>query len=216
MALNSNRRNDGSSGRGAGGRRPSGRGGDGARSVIQGLLLLGRGRPEGLAEFDVSVQGFLTSLAPWVAFLLVGALLVGVHDRPVAGLTDVAVALCWLLMPTVLAERLAWWWDREPGWLPFVTATMWCKWLVPAVYAAGLAVTSVALAAGLPERASGILVVGLMSAYLLWLNFFLARTALSLSRLRSAVLVGATLCGYVALLGIEHLVGGTISKLLGI
>lgn len=45
------------------------------RSVLRGILLIGRGRREGLAEFGSSRDAFLASLAPLLAFPLVGAAL---------------------------------------------------------------------------------------------------------------------------------------------
>lgn len=194
--------------------RPGGGRPGGTRNVVQGLLLIGRGRPEGLNEFDVSVQGFLASLAPWVAFLLVASLLVGLHDRPLDGLTNVAVALSWLLLPPVLAERLAWLWGRDQGWLRYATVTNWCTWLVPPAYAVVLAIASVALGVGLPREAAARLAVGLMCLYLLWLHYFLARNALSLPRVKAGLLVAFTIAGYFTLIGIEGLTGGEIWKLL--
>ena len=44
----------------------------GGRNIPRAVLLLARGRAEGLALFGDTPDAFLASLAPWLGFLLVG------------------------------------------------------------------------------------------------------------------------------------------------
>lgn len=174
----------------------------GAQSVIQGLVLLGRGRPEGLRHFDASPQGVLSGLAPWIAFLLVGSATLALRQHPVEGATVAAISLCSLLLPPVLSEWFARLWRRDMQWLRYVTASLWCAWLMPVAYLAGLVLAAIALAAGLPQRSAQAALLAVLAGYWLWLHFFLARAGLQLDRTRATVLVVAQVAGYLALLGI--------------
>ena len=177
-------------------------------STLLGLALLGRGRREGLAQFDASVSGFLASLAPWIAFTLVDGLVAARDKRPLQGATEIAVLSCLLFLPPVLSERLAHLWGRDARWLRYATASTWCEWLMLFVIAAGRFVAGVLLSAGLPaDAAAGVLVVG-VTAYWLWLHAFLARAALDLSWVRAALVVLTLFSGTAAMIALAWEAGG--------
>ena len=187
----------------------SGRGADGsggrsgaAQNVVQGLVLLGRGREEGLRHFEATPQGVLAGLAPWIAFLLVGGAMLVLRDHPLAGADLSALSLCSLLLPPVISQVLARAWRREAHWLRFATASLWCAWLMPLAYLVGLLLASVLLAAGLPAKAAPFALCGVLGGYWLWLHFFLARAGLQLTRLRASLLVAAEIAGYAVLIAI--------------
>ena len=187
----------------------SGRGSEGgggskgaAQNVVQGLVLLGRGREEGLRHFEGTPQGVLSGLAPWIAFLLVGGAMLVLRDHPLAGADLSALSLCSLLLPPVLSEILARVWRREAQWLRYATASLWCAWLMPLAYLVGLLLASVALAAGLPQKAAPYALCIVLGGYWLWLHFFLARAGLQLTRTRATLLVAAEVIGYAALIAI--------------
>ena len=173
-----------------------------AQNVVQGLVLLGRGREEGLRHFEATPQGVLSGLAPWIAFLLVGGALLVLRDHPLAGADLTALSLCSLLLPPVISELLARIWRREGQWLRYATASLWCAWLMPLAYLVGLLLASVALAAGLPPKAAPFALCAVLGGYWLWLHFFLARAGLQLTRLRATLLVAAEVVGYAVLIGI--------------
>ena len=55
------------------------------KSVLIGILRIARGRADGIACFGSSPQAFLSSLAPLLAFPLVGAVLADVQRRAAPG-----------------------------------------------------------------------------------------------------------------------------------
>ncbi len=172
-----------------------------ATGVIQGLLLIARGRREGLDCFDATPDAFLAALSPWIAFLLVGALLMILRAPSIVGASLALLSFCALLLPPVLSHLLAGIWKRSTFWLRYATATIWCEWLVIVAYAVALLVVAVLLKAGVPTGLAGIAFVGLIAAYWLWLHWFLAWRGLSVGWARAAMLVAlvvvltGVLCG---------------------
>jgi hypothetical protein len=158
-------------------------------NVAIGILLVARGRPEGLRYFDDTRQAVLSSLAPIVALLLVvtvWSLLVGAG---LALLGVVLIVLVGLLAPLVLSYQVAQRWGRADEWYRFAVAFCWCHWAAPMVMVMLLFASSLLIAGGVsPELASGAGQIALF-LYVLWLSWFLARHALSLSRVRAALLV---------------------------
>ncbi len=163
-------------------RRPQG-------NILRGMAQVARGRADGLAEFGDTIQAFLASLAPLLAFPLVGALLLLTGGHAEAALSELLATLCVLLMPPVLSYEAARLWGRQGQWLRFATAFNWCYWLVPLLGTALVFLLGIANAAGLPEHIGAIVLVVLLSGYGLWLHWFLARHGLQISGLRAALLV---------------------------
>lgn len=161
----------------------------GAPNVLLGVARLARGRADGLAQFGNTTQAFLASLAPLIAFPLVGGALLLGNGGGLAALSDLLATFCALLAPPVLS----WWfsrlWHREALWPRFATAFNWCQWAIPVVASALLVVLGMMMAMGLPNQIAGLVaVVGLVS-YGLWLHWFLARRGLDLSAVRAVVFV---------------------------
>jgi hypothetical protein len=156
------------------------------------MLLLATFRAAGFAAFAGTRQGFLNSLAPLLAFPIVGALLAladGMGWRALGGLLGTLVAL---LAPAVASHALAQRWGREAGWLRYATAFNWCQWAVPVAALPTLVLAGVVMRLGVPLA---VVTVGAMLAVLgygLALHFFLARRGLELSRGRTVLLVLAT------------------------
>jgi hypothetical protein len=158
-------------------------------SILVGILRIARGRADGIACFGSDAQAFLASLAPLVAFPLVGAVLGAFTAGPRRALTDLAMTLCALLAPAVVSYELTRIWKRTDGWLRFATAFNWCEWILPVLACLIMVPLSVAISAGLSENVAGPVLLGCLGVYGLWLHWFLARHALALSRLRAAALV---------------------------
>jgi len=158
-------------------------------NVALGILLVARGRPEGLRYFEDTRQAVLASLAPLAALLLVGAVLSLVSGAGVALLGDVLILSIGLLAPLVLSYQIALRWGRADEWYRFAVAICWCNWAGPVAMVVLLFASSLLIAGGVPI---GLAVeagqIGLI-LYALWLYWFIARHALSLSRVRAAVLV---------------------------
>ncbi len=159
------------------------------RSVLVGLWLVARGKAAGIACFGGDAQSFLSSLAPLVAFPLVGAAAGLFTEGPGRALTDLAMTICALLTPAVVSYELARVWKRTDAWLRFATAFNWCEWILPILACLILVPLSVAITLGMTEDAASLILLGSLGCYGLWLHWFLARNALSLSRIQAATLV---------------------------
>lgn len=178
--------------------RDTGRG----QSIVLGVLRLARFDARGLAQFGDSVPAFLSSLAPLVAFPLVGALLMGLNGQGLAAADELLATLCALLAPPVLSEALAAAWHREAAWLRYATAYNWCQWVIPMVAVLLLLVLGLLTRLGLPDRVAVLAMVFGLLAYALALHWFLARRALGLSAVKATLLViGVTLGTVILVLG---------------
>ena len=166
---------------------------------LRGVLLLARGRAEGLMLFRATPEGFLASLAPLLAVPLAGAalLLLGGWAGPAVAL--VLIALTAQLAPPVLSHALARRWGREAGWLRYATAYNWCQWAVLAAMVLLLMVLG-AVTGTPPSAVVGSRVFGWAAGgYGMWLHWVLARHGLGLSTGRAALLVLLVSLGVMAL-----------------
>ncbi|MEJ0016858.1 MAG: hypothetical protein WDN25_09855 [Acetobacteraceae bacterium] len=178
-----------------------------AGSIVVGVLRLARGRADGLSQFGGTRDSFLASLAPVVAFPLVGAMLMLLGGGGAAALSSLLVALCALLAPPVLSFEVARMWGRQEAWLRYATAYNWCQWVIPVVGSLLLLGFGILAALGLPRGAARIGVVLGLASYGLWLHWFLARHGLALTRLRAVLMViGVNLLTALIVLGPRMLV----------
>lgn len=159
------------------------------KSVVLGIMLLARGRKEGLLQFSATREAFLASLAPLIAFPLVGGGLMILGGGGLDALADLLATLCALLAPPVLSFEVARFWKRQDAWLRFATAFNWCQWVIPIAFSILLLIFGTLSTLGLPPDAAraGIL-VGLVG-YGLWLHCFIARHGLGVSWPRAAAMV---------------------------
>jgi hypothetical protein len=185
------------------GLRPDGRGPERRRpprpgNILLGVLMLARGRADGLHQFGYTVQAFLSSLAPLVAFPLVGYLLLALGGNGGGGgqppgelgaLADLLGTLCALLAPAVLSFELARLWRREALWLRYATALNWTQWAIPLLASVLLLLVYPLLAASASAQVALGLIGLAIGGYALWLHWFVARHGLALSRGRAVLLV---------------------------
>ncbi len=161
----------------------------GAPNILVGIMRVAFGRADGLARFSATRQAFLASLAPLIAFPLVGGALMMVQGAGRAGAAQFLATLCALLAPPVLSFEVARLWGRGATWLRFATALNWCQWAIPAVAAVALSVIPPLLIGPLSDRAALAATLGAIGCYALWLHWFVARHGLGVSRLRGVALV---------------------------
>ncbi len=176
-----------------------------APAILTGMLLLARGRPEGLQHFGNSTQAFLASLAPLIAFPFVGGLLLVLKGSAIAGLVSFLETMCVLLAQPVISEVLATWWGKGDLWLRYATALNWCQWLMPVLASALIVIVGFMLSLGMPPNWAVPLLLAGLGGYALWLQWFLARYGLLLSGSRAASLVVLVNLGTAALLLGPHL-----------
>jgi hypothetical protein len=134
-------------------------------SVLIGILRIARGRADGIECFGSSSQAFLSSLAPLIAFPLVGTVLAMFAEGPKRALTGLAVTLCALLTPAVVSYELARFWKRGDAWAQFATAFNWCEWILPVLACLVIVPLSVAITSGMGETAASLVLVGCLGAY---------------------------------------------------
>jgi hypothetical protein len=169
--------------------RPSMKARPGGRNILRGILLLSRGRAAGFAEMGSGPEAFLSSLAPLIAFPLVGCVLMVAQGKTVDGIADFLATLIALLGPPVISQAIAKRWGREERWFRFATALNWCQWVLPLFAAILVLIAGLLVQAGVPMRQTVIMLCCVLLAYAFWLQWFLARRGLDLSALRAAGLV---------------------------
>jgi hypothetical protein len=178
-----------------------------AASIVAGIFKIARGRPDGLKAFSGTRQAFLASLAPLLAFPIVGAGMLLAGGGGLQVIADLLATICALLAPPVLSFEVARLWGREAAWLRFATAFNWCQWILPVAMSLLLLALGMAMAVGLSQRTASMIVVLALGCYALWLHWFLARHGLGLPGGRSALLVLGVNLGTVCLVLVPRLVG---------
>jgi hypothetical protein len=158
-------------------------------SILRAMARVAMGKSDGIQGFPGTVQGFLVSLMPLVAFPIAGTILLLQQGGGLAAIGDLFATIAVLLAAPVLSYEFARLWRREAWWLRFATAFNWCQWLLPLLASVLLVVLGVLQHAGLSDRAATGLLVLCLGAYGLWLHWFLARHGLALSVLRAVLLV---------------------------
>src|ERR1700722_16766409 len=158
-------------------------------TALRDIITVAPGRPDGLEQFAGTSQAFLASLAPLIAFPLVGTFLMLLKGNGTPALADLLATIAILLAPPVLSFELARLWVRQDRWLRFATAFNWCQWLLPLLASVLLMGLGMLLQAGLSENAAAAMLVFALGGYALWLHWFLARHGLALSPFRAGVLV---------------------------
>jgi hypothetical protein len=171
-----------------------------------GVARLARFRADGLAVFDASPSGLMNALAPWLAFALVGFVLMLVAGSPGTALGDLLGTVVALLTPPVLSAALARLWGREAGWLRYAVAFAWCQWVMPPALLAAVIISGTLIAFGLPNDLAELVGALALLVYALALHAFLARRALDLSGWRTAAMVAIVNLGTGALITVPVLV----------
>lgn len=158
--------------------------------IFSGVLHIARFRAEGMQAFGATPRALLNSLAPLLAFPVVGGLLDMLHGQFISALSDLLATLVALLTPLVVTEAFARRWGREALWLRFAVASNWCQWALPVVLMAMLLCLWVLANLGLPVG-PGIVSVGIVGliVYGVSLHWFLARVGLDLTRGRAMIVV---------------------------
>jgi len=161
-------------------------------NVPRGVLLLARGKAAGLTAFGSSTEALTASLAPLIAFPLVGSVLSGIDGAPLAAAIGFLSRLCAVLAVSAITYEFARLTKREALWVRTATALNWSFWIaIPLLALAGLLGMAM-VSAGMPIRLTENIMFGLMGAYLLWYHWFTVRTGLQLSILPAIGLVLVT------------------------
>ena len=97
--------------------------------ILRGLLLLARGQKSGIKDFGNSADGFTASLAPLIAFPLVGAGISALGGQWQLAAIGLLSRLCAVLALPLITYEFARRTGREALWLRTATALDWSFWL---------------------------------------------------------------------------------------
>ncbi len=161
--------------------------------ILQGLIKLARGDAKGVEEFSGSVEAFSASLAPLIAFPLVGAFITAVSGDWKAALIGLLSRFCAVLALPLVTYEFARLYGKQQLWLRTATALNWCFWLLlPAILVAAL-LGSVLVTLGLPLARAELAVLGLIGLYLFWNRWFVFKAGLQLNIWRALLMLLASL-----------------------
>ncbi len=148
--------------------------------ILRGLFLLARGRKSGINEFSGAMDAFTASLAPLIAFPLVGAGISAMGGQWAFALLGLFSRICAVLALPVIVYEFALRTGREALWMRTATALNWSFWmLLPVLFVAAF-IAAVMVQAGLPMAQAEVVVLGLAGIYLLWYHWFIMRVGLGL------------------------------------
>lgn len=163
-----------------------------APSVLRGFAYLARFRREGFAYFAGTNVAMLNSLAPLIAFPLVGGALMLLRGGGIGAASDLLATVVALLAPLLIAHALAGRWGREDAWLRYAAAFNWCQWALPAAAVLLLVVLGIVMrVTGMSQNVAAVAFLAGLVGYGLALHYFLARHGLGLSAGRSVACVAA-------------------------
>lgn len=175
--------------------------------ILSGIGKLALGKAKGIEEFSASPEGFTASLAPLIAFPLVGAMVTGLSGHWKIAIIGLLSRLCAILVLPVITYEFSRLFNRKGQWLRTATALNWCFWLVlPAVLVAAV-LGSVAVQLGLSMARIEVAVLGIVGLYLLWNRWFILKSGLKISGWRALVILLAGLV-ITALISLLPLIAG--------
>jgi hypothetical protein len=179
-------------------------------SVLRGVARLIRFHADGFANFTATPAGFLNSLAPMLAFPLVGGVLLLLGGATRAASIDVLGSLVALLGPAVLSQLLAQFWRREAQWLRYVVAYNWCQVAMTLV---AVLVVGMLTAAHSNAAALGFLGLTVLALAIYWLalSWFMVSRGLNLSWWRAVLFVVLLNVGTGVLVLGPRMAAGTMS-----
>ena len=175
-------------------------------SVLAGLFRLARGDASGIILFGHTPKAFLISLIPMITLPIVVGLTTLAGGEIARALSELAAAVCILLVPPVLSHMLARRWNREEQWLRFAVAFNWCQFALSVLCMSVLISISIVFgASGKAQGSNGVVTAVVLFSvaivgYGIWLHWFVGRAGLGVSRGRAAFLVFATYFGTFAIL----------------
>lgn len=179
--------------------------------IWAGMVRLARFDASGFAAFRNTAPAVLSSLAPLLAFPIVGGLSGIAGGQGLSALIDFLATIVALLAPLIISHAFARHWDRLAQWPRFAASTNWCQWVLPLLAVVVALVVMMLGSAGLPMRQLVMTALVLFVGYGVSLHWFIARHGLGISRLRAVVLVLVSDLGTGALVMVPRLLAGDAS-----
>lgn len=166
--------------------------------IVRGLFLLARGKAEGIKEFGASMDNFTASLAPLIAFPLVGAAILAMEGDWKFALVSFFSRMCAVLLLPLMVYEFARRLGREALWLRAASALNWSFWMILPVLFIAAFLGALLVQFGVAMQEAEYFVLGFAGGYLLWYRWVIVKAGLALSSAQavgfvavSSVLIGA-------------------------
>ncbi|MDI2090089.1 hypothetical protein [Commensalibacter oyaizuii] len=188
---------------------PSSPKGEHVKNVFRGMVLLGKGRKEGIKEFPSTNEGVLSALAPWVAFAIVMNIIIpffssdfGVTNKLFLNISAFCSNIVGVLCSVLIIQWFAARWKVERLWRRTSTALMWCSWM-PIIDFFFLASLAGLLFMGSPQIlvAFFAMIAVFILVYFIWLNWFVVKEGLEVSNKQSVMVLISILAIKILLTG---------------
>lgn len=184
--------------------------------ILRGMAKLACGSKAGFAEFGSSPEAFSASLAPLIAFPLVGGAITALTGDWKLALLGFISQICAVLVVSVLTYEFARFLGRQSLWLRTATALNWCYWLVlPASFIALLIAAGVA-PLGLGAQGGVFGALGVVGLYLLWNRWFVFKNGLDIKGYWAWIIVLANIACSAIFMLLPALVGMPLPGLNGV
>jgi hypothetical protein len=183
--------------------------------IVRGLWRLAKGERAGILEFGAGVDNFSASIAPLIAFPLVGAVLVATQGDWKLAVVSFLSRFTGVLVLPWLTYEFARLFGREHLWLRTAVTLNWSFWVMPPVLVLAAVLGAVFETAGLSQGEAARVALALMVAYLLWFRWFTLRAGLGLNVWQAVlvVVVSSLAVGALTLLPFVLGVGGQLPLL---
>lgn len=150
-------------------------------NIFRGMFRLATGNASGIREFGNTPAAFSASIAPLLAFPLVGSTLFAIEGHWLLAASMLLSRICGVLMQPAIVEATARRTGNRATWLVTSTALNWSIWLIFPLILAGVLVSNGLVSAGVSETAAVLASICLIVAYMLWLQWFILRVGLRVS-----------------------------------
>lgn len=150
-------------------------------NILRGMFRLATGNASGIEEFGNTTAAFSASIAPLLAFPLVGSALFAIQGHWMLAASMLLSRVCGVLAQPVIVEATARRTGRSATWLITSTALNWSIWLIFPLILVGMLVSNGLISMGTGEPEAVMTAIGLIICYMLWLQWFILRIGLKVS-----------------------------------
>lgn len=149
-------------------------------NILRGMFRLAIGDTSGLREFGNTTAAFSASIAPLLAFPIVGSVLFGVQGHWLLASSMLLSRVCGVLAQPVVVQATARRTRSEATWLVTSTTLNWSIWLVFPLILVGMLVSNGFSSLGASGPMAIMLTVVIIVFYMLWLQWFILRAGIKI------------------------------------
>lgn len=145
-----------------------------------------------MADFANTGNSLTASMAPLIAFPLVGALLLVMKGDVTDALVSFTAQLCVALAPALITYEFARAWGREAVWLRTASALNWSFWMVLPLLMLAAVLGAMLVSLGVHDNIAEAMMIAVTGCYIMWLHWFIVRTGLNTGVWQAILLVVVT------------------------